>query len=204
MKKIILSLAIAAIAFSAGAQTVKVPASWGVRAGLNLSTYAAKENPDNFSYALKPGFYVGAFAEWENIVDYFGLRVEANVSTLGEKYSVASDHLKATSNSVNLLIPVMAQYGFIDGRLNVMAGPQLGFCFGGADTIKSDFDTVKTSWKSDHFKTVDFAIVFGADFMLTTKIGVEARYNLGLTPTLVGRGNSSRNRALSIGVFYQF
>ena len=203
MKKIILSLAIAAIALSAGAQTVKVPASWGVRAGLNLSTYAAKANPDNFSYALKPGFYAGAFAEWENIVDYFGLRVEANLSTLGEKYSVkgTNDNLTVTENSFNLLIPVMAQYGFIDGRLNVMAGPQFGFCLGGS--TKDDLSG-KNSWKSDHFKTVDFAIVFGADFMLTTKIGVEARYNLGLTPTLVGRGNSSRNRALSIGVFYQF
>lgn len=203
MKKIILSLAIAAIALSAGAQTVKVPASWGVRAGLNLSSFGVKADPDHISYPPKPGFYAGAFAEWENIVDYFGLRVEADLSTLGDKeYSKAVDEARLTNNSVNLLIPVMAQYGFMDGRLNVMAGPQLGFCFGGSS--KDEFTSTKVNWEGSDFNTVDFGFVFGADFMLTTKIGVEARYNLGLTPVLKERKKTSANRALSIGVFYQF
>ena len=203
MKKIILSLAFAALALSASAQAVKVPASWGVRAGLNLSSFGVKADPDHISYPPKPGFYAGAFAEWENIVDYFGLRVEANISTLGDReVSKVDDQMRFTHSSFNLLIPVMAQYGFMDGRLNVMAGPQLGFCFGGSG--KEELLGEKHAWESSKFNTVDFAFAFGADFMLTTKIGLEARYNLGITPVLKDRKKTSANRALSIGIFYQF
>lgn len=202
MKKFILTLALIAVAFSVKAQA-PVPANWGIRAGLTLTTYSSNTYElSTISNPLQPGFYIGGFADWEKVVGNFGVSIEADFTTMGQRGKDSATGIIYSRTGYHLLIPAIAKYGFLDGRLHVGVGPQLGICFGGKDKTRSGNSTAYVNWDKSDFNVFDFAFVFSADFMITTKIGVEARYNLGLTNNF--RNVGSANRGLEFGVFYQF
>ena len=203
MKKILTTLAFAAITLCAAAQ-VKAPTEWGVRAGLSLMTYSGFESSSEYSYPLSPGFYVGAFAEWPQVYQDFGLRAEVNFATQGCKFRAKNEDYIFIMRSYNILVPVMAQYAFLDGRLKVMAGPQLGLCLGGKDIDKSSGITTTDKWDKDRPNTFDLSLVFGADYMIMEQLGVELRYDLGLTNVFSDKSVNYANRGLQLGLLYKF
>ena len=203
MKKILTTLAFAAITLCAAAQ-VKAPTEWGVRAGLNLMTYSGFENSSDTKYPLSPGFYAGVFAEWPQIYQDFGLRAEVNFATQGCKSQAKDMDFIFIMRSYNILVPVMAQYAFLDGKLKVMAGPQVGLCLGGKNIAKSGGDSDTDKWDKNTPNTFDFSLVFGADYMITAQLGVELRYDLGLTNTFADTSVIYANRGLQIGALYKF
>jgi hypothetical protein len=55
----------------------------------------------------------------------------------------------------------------------------------------------------NRFKQSDLGWAFGIGFLSTSGLGVDARYNLGLSDITKGRGNV-KNRVWQFGLFYQF
>ena len=116
MKKIILA-AIAVMAFSfANAQETR----FGVKGGLNLTTFAGGNYWDAKSLV---GFHVGGFAEIK-IIERLSIQPEVLFSTQGAKLEDGLDDFDAKLNYIN--IPVLAKF-YVTKQFTVEAGPQLGF-----------------------------------------------------------------------------
>lgn len=205
MKKLIISLAFAILALSAGAQEYK-PATWGVRAGANFMYLSGYRATNEVAFPALVGGYAGVFAEWNNLFDNFGIRAELNYAAQGnQSKGKATD--KITINRSNyLLVPVMLEYGFFENKLHVLAGPQLGICMGGSTKIMSEGRSEKTAWDKNYYNTFDFSLVFGVEYMFIDHLGVEARYDLGLTSVVAASESSTcrANRGFQVGLAYKF
>lgn len=201
MKKIILTLASLAIAASAFAQV-----SVGLRAGAN---YAGVRNVDNDREFLTgvPGIYAGVAVQYslDDVVLGLGIRGEVNYSMQGYQFKFTQyDKNKTTLNYIN--IPLMAEYSFFDGALSVMAGPQIGFSLGG--TFKSVVEGGSTSAKNKEslddniINNVDFGFALGATYMFAYNLGIDLRYNPGMTN--IFNDGKIKNNVFSAGILYKF
>lgn len=228
MKKIIVTLVAAIMATGAFAQ-IKV----GVRAGGNLSTISGmvsgENNLDwgnlataNASQAMKLGVNLGAYAEYM-VLPLVGIQVEANFSMQGvsTEASAGSNALSGsiestTTHSVNYVnVPILAKVHFMS--LRAYAGPQLGFSLGYNTTtetvIGDNTNTQKATLEDDNYNSFDLSFVVGAQYKLTNNIGIDARYNIGLTNVFpaIKDGNGEvlteawgKQGVLQLGVFYEF
>ncbi len=229
MKKLILTLAVLVAATGAFAQI-----NFGVKAGGNLATISGMSSEENGldwgdlakvtpSQSMKLGFNVGAWAEYM-VMPMFGVQVELNYSMQGvnTKIETSSEFLGNAATSTTdtkwsagyVNIPILAKAHF--ANLAAFVGPQLGFAtgFNSTSTVKTDDKTTINDPEAvEDYSGFDFSLVVGAQYKLTANIGVDARYNIGLTnvfPTLkndegeVTREGFGKQGVLQIGVFYQF
>src|SRR4029077_2049019 len=98
-----------------------------------------------------------------------------------------------------LNIPLLLQYMAGNG-FRLQTGPQLGILLKAEDEV----DNVTINIK-DNLKAVDFSWAFGASYKFPNcGMGVDARYNLGISNISDGGPNNMQNRVLSLGLFYQF
>ncbi len=227
MKKLIITLTALVVATGAFAQL-----NFGVKAGGNLSTISgmtseeggmdwgdlAKVTP---SQSMKLGFNVGAFAEYM-VMPMFGVQVELNYSAQGvnTKVESSSSILGAASTTDTfwsagyINIPILAKAHF--ANIAVYAGPQLGFAtgFNSASKVTTDDKTTEYDPEAvEDYSSFDLSLALGAQYKLTANIGIDARYNIGLTnvfPTLkndegeVTREGFGKQGVLQLGVFYEF
>lgn len=228
MKKIIVTLVAAIMATGAFAQ-IKV----GVRAGGNLSTISGMVSGENnldwgdlatadASQAMKLGVNLGAYAEYM-VLPLVGIQVEANFSMQGVNTEAnASSGLlggsieSTTTHSVNYVnVPILAKVHFMNIR--AYAGPQFGFALGyntTTETVAGDTtNTEEATLEADDFNSFDLSFVVGAQYKLTNNIGIDARYNIGLTNVFpaIKDGNGEvlteawgKQGVLQLGVFYEF
>lgn len=227
MKKILITMMALVVATGAFAQL-----NFGVKVGGNLATISGMTSEDNGldfgdlakvtpSQSMKVGFNVGAWAEYM-VMPMLGVQVELNYSMQGvnTKVETSSSLLGAASTTdtsygagyVN--VPILAKAHF--ANLAAYVGPQLGFATGFNYTSTVTTDDKATEYEPEaveDYSGFDFSLVVGAQYKLTANIGVDARYNIGLTnvfPTLkndegeVTREGFGKQGVLQIGVFYQF
>jgi hypothetical protein len=162
--------------------------SFGLKAGFNISTLKVEDGTD---YNDKVGFHVGALAHI-HVSPHFAVQPELVYSEQGGKYNGAT-------LSVNYLtLPVLAQY-MAGGGFRLETGPQLGFL----TAAKNKNGNVEVDVKDD-LKTVDLSWAFGASYLSSVGLGVDARYNLGLTNINDANTPIVRNRVFQAGLFYQF
>lgn len=227
MKKILITMMALVVATGAFAQL-----NFGVKVGGNLATISGMTSEDNGldfgdlakvtpSQSMKVGFNVGAWAEYM-VMPMLGVQVELNYSLQGvnTKVETSSSLLGAASTTdtsygagyVN--VPILAKAHF--ANIAAYVGPQLGFAtgFNYTSTVTTDDKATKYEPEAvEDYSGFDFSLVVGAQYKLTVNIGVDARYNIGLTnvfPTLkndegeVTREGFGKQGVLQIGVFYQF
>lgn len=180
IKKITLvAIAVVAISTATFAQL-----QFGVKGGLNLANLSG----DVSDTKMKIGFMVGGFASYE-VNEQLSVQPELMFSQAGCKYDIGSDTYKINLNYI--VLPVMVKYSF--GDINLQAGPQIGFLLSAED----DGEDIK-----DGMKSVDFGLNIGAGYQMD-KIGIEARYNLGLSNINDGTGEVKTN-GIQILVSYKF
>ncbi len=228
MKKLIVTLAALVVATGAFAQL-----NFGVKVGGNLSTISGMTSEENGldwgdlakitpSQSMMVGFNAGVFAEYR-IMPLLGVQVEVNYSTQGvnTKVETSSSLLGAASTTdtawslsyVN--VPILAKAHF--ANLAAYVGPQLGIntCFKTSQSITTDNKTTNYDPEDveDEYSSFDLSVVVGAQYKLTSNIGIDARYNIGLTnifPTLtneegeVTREGFGKQSVVQVGVFYEF
>jgi len=201
MKKIILSV-VAVLAFGfANAQEVK----YGLKGGLNLSSlnFVGEGTPSSSSLA---SVNVGAFVEVK-ISDKFSIQPEVLYSKQGNKMNFETEGVTLNSFKLDYInIPVMAKY-YVDNKFSLEIGPQIGFLTSAMVNGTSSGVTVDVDAKQ-FFNSVDFGLNFGANYDLTEKIFVGARYNLGLSnigsDDFVGDGEKINNSVFSINLGFKF
>lgn len=228
MKKLIVTLAALVVASGAFAQL-----NYGVRAGANLSSISGMVEEENLDYgdlvtasatqSSKLGMNFGIFAEYM-LMPMLGVQAEVNFSMQGVNTHVnvsgtlLGGELKNKNsfmaNYVN--VPVLAKFHFANIRL--FAGPQLGFLAGDINvksktTSGEETKIEKDDLDDDLYSGIDFSFVVGGQYKFTENIGVDARYNIGLTNVFPTQKNDKgvvlsegygKQGVLQIGVFYEF
>ena len=160
-------------------------AEFGIKAGVNTSKF----NQPNMNTIA--GVNAGAFAH-VHFTRHFALQPEVVYSQQGTQYA---NNETQRVNYVN--IPVLGQLMFGRG-FRFETGPQLGLRTNA--TIKNGNHE---SSNDNSYNNTDFAWAFGAGFISPVGLGIDARYNLGITD--ITRGASDiKNRVFQIGLFYQF
>ena len=163
--------------------------AFGLKAGLNVSSIKVSDGND---FDSKAGLYVGGLAHI-HITKHFALQPELVYSMQGGE----SGNLTRSLNYIN--VPVLAQYMTGDG-FRLQTGPQLGFMVSGKDKVGNI--EVKIN---DQLNTTDLSWAFGASYISKMGLGVDARYNLGITNMNENEaGAEARYRVFQVGAFYQF
>jgi hypothetical protein len=97
-------------------------------------------------------------------------------------------------------VPVLLQYNFANG-FRLQGGPQIGFLVGVSDKVN---DVELNQYSTDNFKTVDFSIPLGLSYLGYSGLGIDTRYNIGLTNVNEATPPTAKNGVFQVGIFYLF
>lgn len=166
------------------AQTANV--QFGVKGGVNLSSI---KTPDITSNS-KSDFHAGAFTHI-HLNKNFAIQPEIIYSRQGGDYN----NVKLKTDYVN--IPVLGQYMFGNG-FRLQTGPQIGFLTNADVEVSGNKQAVR-----EFLNTTEFSWAFGAGFLTKSGLGIDARYNLGISD-IAKDAPEIKNRTWQFGLFYQF
>jgi hypothetical protein len=161
---------------------------FGLKAGLNISSLDVKQGVD---WDAKAGFHFGGLAH-VHLTPHFAVQPEIVFSQQGGEYS--SDKWKINYLNIPVLLQYMTGSGF-----RLQTGPQLGFALS-SEVKQGDIEIDN----DDDVNAIDFSWSFGASYLFPGGIGVDARYNHGITTIYEPEVPEVRNRVFQLGLFYQF
>jgi hypothetical protein len=194
MKIILLLLFATVVTVTASGQV-----QFGVKAGINITTLTLSTVPSGFSLGTKTDFNAGAFALVPIATSCF-LQTELMYSGQGASTSVLGSSGKLDYNYLN--VPILFKYQHEMG-LFAESGPQIGFLLSANE--KANGQTLNAK---DATQSVDFSWAFGIGYKFSEiGLGIDARYNLGLTNVSKNNSNSNgteKNSVFQLGLFYIF
>ncbi len=164
----------------------------GLKAGLNISTLHKSMDP---KFDPRISFNIGGLAHI-HLNKHFAIQPELVFSGQGAKYTVGDTVYHSNFNYLNL--PVLLQY-MIGTGFRLETGPQFGLRLSAKSKTKYNTNDIKTS-----FKSYDISWAFGAGYLAASGLGIDARFNLGLSNIYAGTPGVFKNRVFQLGVFYQF
>lgn len=188
MKKISLFLCALSITATIFAQQAAI----GLKAGLNVANLS---NSSGYDMGSKLGFNGGLLAHI-HLAPSLALQPEAVYSNQGAKYTVNGTEHELNLNYIN--IPVQLQYMFNNG-FRLQTGPQVGFLAGVKDKVG---DAETGYFTSQDFKTVDFSWSAGLGYLSPSGLGVDGRYNFGISDVNNVGSNVLKNNVFQLGLFY--
>ena len=168
-------------------------AKFGIKAGLNIANLKV-EDFDNTDSRL--GLHAGAFAHI-HLSPQWALQPEVLYSAEGAKFDFGGGQ-EVTIKNDYVNIPVMLQYMF-DNGFRIEAGPQLGLLV--SSKIEDEDDNEEDA--KDSFKSTNFSLGFGLNYLTHSGFGVGGRYNLGISNIAEGSGDT-KGRVFQISLFYMF
>jgi len=176
------------LGFTVLANAQSADTHFGLKAGLNISSLEVKDGVD---FDSKAGFHIGGLAH-VHLSPHFGVQPEIVYSEQGGQ----DGNEKWKINYLN--VPILFQYMTGSG-FRLQTGPQLGFAVSSKikdgdieQNIKDDVNTVDVSWS------------LGASYLFPEAIGIDARYNIGITNVNDAETPKVMNRVFQVGLFYQF
>lgn len=193
MKRLVLLAVMAAATTIASAQI-----QFGVKAGLNLANINVSPSTEGTSFKLSPNVTAGVLA-YIPLVSKLGLQTELLYSGQGSKLTSGAE--SGTYQLGYFNVPVLLKYKDPSGFF-IEAGPQVGFLLNAK--VKSGGVSVD---EKDSFKSTDISGAFGIGYLSALNIGIDARYNLGLSNIAKsGEDNNTKakNGVAQISVFYMF
>ena len=188
MKKVMVCLFACLMTLAATECVNAQKVNFGVKAGLNLSTW----NYDDAS--LRPGFHAGGFATVQ-FSRMFAVQPEVMYSMEGavwegklDAFGFSLANAKVTSTVHKLNVPVMLQFTPIS-MLTIEAGPQFGFNLAVSHHIKSNIvGIVETESDVDvdkeNYNMFEMGIAAGLKLNLTRNMAIGARYVYGISPII--------------------
>jgi len=170
--------------------------------GLNLSTVKYNDNnADNYvDISMRSGFILGVeTVGGPFIVGAAFIQRGANVKSKVYDFE-GSDTYNYLSGY--LLYPISIQK-----QLSVYGGCQLGKLIGGTAKFESDGATETNDLDAEDY-ALDFGILFGADVMFNSSVGIRGSYYIGLSNVIGVEGYPSdanyKNRGIEICLLYKF
>lgn len=160
----------------------------GIKGGVNLADFNGNAN----SNSSRTGFHIGALIHIHTLNPKLAIQPEIMFSTQGASFVDGTDKI----DYIN--IPFLLQY-LGRGGLRLETGPQVGAL---VSAKFEDNNGVEYDIKNQ-IKQSDLSWAFGIGFLSHTGLGIDARYNLGLSDITKGRGDV-KNHVWQFGLFYQF
>ena len=202
MKKFFIAALMVASSVAAQAQQPEGTFSVQPKVGLNLA-YMTEAGDDS---KMRVGFAAGAEGMYQ-ITDILGVSAGLLYSQQGVKGELYD--VKGTVKMDYLNIPVLANV-YVAKGLAVKIGVQPGFLINNKFKAEvSDFSAemgIKDAFKLGNLdvdtKTFDFTIPVGLSYEISNFV-VDARYNWGLTKTIDGVGDGTKNSVFQLTVGYK-
>ncbi len=191
MMKYLLSVAVIAFltAGTVSAQHVNI----GIKGGLNFYNI---HNDRGASNDTKIGFHAGLLGHI-HLARQVAFQPELVFSMQGAKNAAGGVNTKLNLGYIN--VPLLLQYMF-DNGFRLQAGPQIGFLISAKSSVGDSNTDVKSS-----LETVEFGLGAGMGYVNpATGLGVDFRYNFGLSNINKDDVITSTNRGVQIGLFYLF
>lgn len=173
----------------------------GFKAGYNLSSFIISVPSDFYTYSSKSNFNAGIVVAFP-LNGRFFLQPESVYS--GQGSNVQLSGVNGVYNFQYLNFPVLLKY-VAPFHMVLETGPQLGFLLGAtlnesgfpSENIKSQTNSSGYSW------------VFGVGYQLPMNLGLDVRYNLGLSHVQSDNSNAYNNAAIKnnvfqVGIYYLF
>ena len=194
MMKATKRLLLAAMLLLASVPATKAGESLGayLKAGFNMSNYVMGEMP----HGMKPGFHFGAGYEYR-MAPRWGMAVEMYMSFQGAKFDPKKiDNIyevmeadeqgvkldkDITLNAIYFELPVLAKF-YVTPRLSIDLGPQLGI----AAQNHLKMGDVQVDKVGRSFEAWDLSASAGLTWCVTSRLLVQARYNLSLIKAMKG------------------
>ena len=165
----------------------------GIKGGANFYNI---NNDNNVTYDSKIGFNLGLIGHI-HVAKHFALQPEIQYSAQGAKFDINNINTKYNLGYIN--VPVLLQYMW-DNGFRLQAGPQAGILVSAKSKINDNTVDIK-----NNFKPLDLGLSFGASYIHpSTGVGIDARYNLGLSNINESSDVKSTNRGLQVSLFYIF
>ena len=162
---------------------------FGLKGGINVASLNVQNEVD---FSSRTSFNIGGLAHI-HVSPHVAVQPELYFSGQGGQDNGEVVRL----NYIN--IPFLLQYMAGNG-LRLQTGPQLGILV----SAKDELDHVTLDIK-DNLNTADFAWSFGASYLIpNSSLGIDARYNLGISNIRDDGGANTQNRVFAVGLFYQF
>src|SRR5205085_2348076 len=162
---------------------------WGIKGGINAANFKIEPSYNSDS---RIGFHLGGLAHI-HIAEHFAIQPELMVSTQGADYG---NDRKDKFTYLNL--PILAQIMFGEG-FRLQTGPQFGVLLNARSTNgNSEADINK------NFNKADLAWSFGTGYLFNSGVGIDVRYNLGITDISKNNNLDVKNHVWQFGLFYQF
>lgn len=162
-------------------------AQWGAKAGLNL----AKETVDNGSTKVRPGIYLGLFAEFP-IAPKADFQPELLYSMQGAKYYGQTDRFDY------LTLPAIFKIYLYERALSMDVGLQFGYLvnakYDNGSTIVNVYDNVDNKF--------DLSFCFGLSYKIDQKLDASLRFASGLTKISDRTGH--KNSLFQLGLGHKF
>lgn len=186
MKKVMVCLFACLMTLAATECVNAQKVNFGVKAGLNLSTWSYDDA------SLRPGFHAGGFATVQ-FSRMFAVQPEVMYSMEGavwegkldvSDFSLANAEVTSTVHKLN--VPVMLQFTPIS-MLTIEAGPQFGFNLAVSHHIKSNIAVIgeierDVDVDKKNYNTFEMGIAAGLKLNLTRNMAIGARYVYGISP----------------------
>jgi hypothetical protein len=187
MKKVIV-LMVAVASYAA----VQAQVSYGAKGGFNISNVRGSDVSGN---KAKLGIHFGGYVAIP-VTKEFSVQPELVFSTQGDK--VIERGLPDSKININYLnIPVMAKYTTESGFFGE-TGPQLGFLLNAKEKAGSSKTDIK-----DSFKKVDLSWALGVGYLTDFDLGINLRYNFGISKLDKDGEAKVFNSVFQAGVFYK-
>lgn len=200
------------LSFTLQAQTQSI----GLKAGINIASWAGDEAFDDDAYGSTFGLQFGAVAEIP-VSDKFAIQPE--LIYLQKGFFFEFEFLGITSETdtkLNYLeIPILAKIFLTDAptQVYVTAGPSVGFALSGKviDTVGGEEDETDIDFEDSEISTFDFGLSLGAGAQFAAgpgKLFVDVRYLLGLANLDNSEPESERidvfNRGIGASIGFLF
>src|SRR4051812_12473322 len=180
------------LACALGSTLFAQDASFGLKAGLNVANLTNSQGGERGS---KLGFNAGALAHI-HLSPTIALQPEIMYSGQGAKYTVSDGEHELALNYIN--IPVQLQYMFANG-FRLQTGPQVGFL----TSVKDKREGAETGFfTSDDFKSVDVSWSVGLGYVGASGLGIDGRYNFGISNINDAGTAIMHNNVFQVGLFY--
>lgn len=197
MKKIYLTICLLTIGTVLFAQQ-KI--TWGVHAGINISSLTDKESNMKYTTDSKAGFNGGIDVQLP-VCSRVTIQPELSFSQLGGKTTDDNTNATAKLTENYLSLPVLVKYKVQNTGLGIYIGPQYSYLL----NAQVSEDRVSTS-ATDAYKHSDFSGIFGAEYYFPCNFGISARYQLGFINIAKGtdEGQTIKNHGFTFTVGYRF
>lgn len=191
MKKSILF--IAAMVFSTSFVAAQEFVYFGVKGGVNFSTFSGDGFSDFKDESARTGYHLGLLAEVP-VSDRFSVQPEVLYSAQGFDLVRREDNNDVEHQLDYITVPVMAKFYVFDG-LALEAGPQFGFVVEEA----IDFGSTEKEIYNDNRNDFDLSLGLGASYKFN-KFFLYGRYNAGMTDIYDVEGVEAKNSVIQAGV----